>query len=1013
MEKKKSKKAGKIIRTVISGLLALIIIVVMLAANTLLPGFSRMVDNLTGYKQHVDNTGVDTTGLNLSYYEPDYTAEEIGAAEKDLDRRIVAEGTVLLKNDGAVMPYAAGTTFSFISANSAGRESMIASVLGGASTSLKDSFSAAGFGVNETLWNFYTKGAGKNYGVAEGSISFGDAEDFAINECPLSVLQEEKGLVDSLAGTVPVYVLRRVAGEGRDMPRSMYNHTDKAEDKTKSYLEPDSVELEILQYLNDNFDDVVLLINSNAALELSWVAQFPSIHAVVYSPGMKSTVAEVFSGAANPSGRTVDTFAANALASPAAQNFGDYAYFTEDGALTLYNYVSYKEGIYVGYKYYETRYEDIVLGQGNAGDYDYAAEVCYPFGYGLSYTTFAWSNYRTSWSGTTCTVTVDVKNTGDVAGKDVVEVFAQSPYTEYDKTNKVEKAAVELVGYGKTRELAPGESETVTVTFEQEQLKAYDYTNAKTYILEPGDYYITAAKNAHDAVNNILAAKGKSMADGMTQNGNTAMVELYQPGIDEVDVLTYSVDTYTGVDITNRFDEANGGLVYLSRSDWQGTWPAHDGESSDIISTWGNEINGTDANGNPAAYTYYKVATAEEIAKMDAHDSLNPQDGSAIDAVPVYGQDNGLQLIDLRGLDFDDPLWQDLLDQLTPEDYQIIITQSGYGTVALDSVDKPFCVDADTASGLIYGGTGAMFPASMVLAQTWNQDLAYEYGRMIGTEALLGGAAGWYAPSMNIHRTPFSGRNGEYYSEDGFLSGAVAAQSVRGVAEKGMYAFIKHFAINDQENHRGDRDGQFGHCTWANEQAVREIYLLPFEMALKTDDIELNYVQQNADGSYENATRSIRAGQAVMSAFNRIGYTWTGGFYALINEILRQEWGFNGFVITDNANTGLFIDAYQMIEAGADAKLTSEASAARYEFNKDNPAEYYYGRQAMHRILYTIANSKAVDGAMHGSTFVQGTQTSQMVQIAVNVIGGLLLLLMVLLTIRRFRPKKQKVTVDK
>ena len=449
--KKQASKAGKIVRTVISAVLTLVLVVLMVAANTMLPSYNRIINNMIGYNRSVDNSKADTQGLDLNYNKSDYTKDEIGDAEKTLNEQIAGEGIVLLKNDNNTMPFAAGTKFSFFSANSDTFTS--GSLLGGSSMTLKDAFEAKGFGVNADLWKFYTKGVGGKYGLASGSISFGDAEDFSINECPLSVIEGEDGLTNTFEGTTPVYVLRRVAGEGRDMPRSMYNHTDVVEDQSKSYLEPDSVELEVLQYLNDNFDNVVLMINSNAALELDWVKDFPNIHSIVYAPSLGkyglNSLADVFAGTVNPSGRTVDTFAVDGLQSPAAQNFGDYAYYDEAGNPTVYNYVSYKEGIYVGYKYYETRYEDVVLAQGNAGAYDYASEVKFPFGYGLSYTTFEWSNYTTAWDGTTCTVTVDVKNTGKVAGKDVVEIYAQSPYTDYDKTNNIEKSSVELVGYGK------------------------------------------------------------------------------------------------------------------------------------------------------------------------------------------------------------------------------------------------------------------------------------------------------------------------------------------------------------------------------------------------------------------------------------------------------------------------------------------------------------------------------------------------------------------------------------
>lgn len=284
---------------------------------------------------------------------------------------------------------------------------------------------------------------------------------------------------------------------------------------------------------------------------------------------------------------------------------------------------------------------------------------------------------------------------------------------------------------------------------------------------------------------------------------------------------------------------------------------------------------------------------------------------------------------------------------------------------------------------------------------------------MIGNEAIIGGADGWYAPSMNIHRTPFSGRNGEYYSEDSFLSGTVASKEVLGAASKGMYAYIKHFAFNDQENHRGDRPGQYSVCTWLNEQAAREIYLVPFEMCMKAGNVELNYVQKDDNGDFKNQTREIRACQAVMTAFNRVGYTWTGASYPLLTGILRDEWAFNGFVLTDNANTGEFMDGYQMIAAGGDGKLTYVEESARFNYDENDAATYHYGRAAMHRMLYTIANSKAMNGAMPGSRFVDVRTISDNVILAVNIVCPVLILLMIILTIRRFRRKNsgiQKVT---
>lgn len=994
------KKVLLALRTVVCLVLILVLIVGMIGVNTLLPGYARMINSLVGgFDRSVDNSKANTTGLDLQYNKPDYTSDTIGTAEDDLANRIAAEGVVLLENRENTLPLAANTTFSLVSVNST-TVSAGGGLFGGGSN-LKTLFQNAGMGINETLWSFYTEGDGQGYGLASGSISYGDSEDFRINECPLSVMQSADGVIASMDGTVPIYFLKRVAGEGRDMPRSMYNHADSAEDKSRTYIEPDSTELEILDYLNEHFDTVILVVNSNAALALGWIKDYPCIKAVISAPDGLQALPSILTGSINPSGRTVDTFAVNALASPAAQNFGDYLYFDESGNPTKYNYVSYAEGIYVGYKYYETRYEDVVMGTGNAGDYDYPAEVVYPFGHGLSYTTFQWSNFQTSWDGDTCTVSVDVANTGSMTGKDVVEIYVQSPYTDYDKQYGVEKASVMLVGYGKTRELNPGDTDTVTVTFEKEQLKAYDANNAKTYILDAGDYYITAAANAHAAVSNVLTAKGYTTAEGMTENGDDFFVDTYT--VSALDSTTYSVDSYTGYPITNLFDDAKGEITYLTRNDWTGTFPVHDGEPSNIVSTWGGEINGSDG----VAYTWMKTASAELIAQLDAFDSGSPVDPASITDTPVYGAKNGLTLIETRGLDFNDPLWDTLLDQLTEDDYYNTIGLSGYGIEVIESVNKPFTIDADTAAGLIYGGTGKMFPNSMTLAQTWNQDLAREFGTMLGNEALIGGCNGWYAPSMNIHRTPFSGRNGEYYSEDAFLSGAVGSNAVYGAASKGLYAYIKHFAFNDQENHRGDRNGQFSIATWLNEQSAREIYLKPFEMCMKVGDVELNYVTNNGS-DYENATRTVRAAMGVMTAFNRVGATWTGGSYNLITGILRNEWGFNGIIMTDNADTGVFMDGYQMIEAGADVKLTYQPGSARFDFDPQNSAHYHYAREALHRALYAIANTNAMNGAMPGSVFKDGMRLTDKIILAVDIVFGLLILWFAYVIFRGFKPSRRK-----
>ncbi|NTV78987.1 MAG: beta-glucosidase, partial [Clostridiales bacterium] len=502
-EKKAKNKGmvGKVIRTTFSGIFCLILVVVMVVVNTTLASNNRIVDMIAGgmtgatYKQ-IDNSDAKTEGLDLEYNKSDYTKDSIAEEETSLKNQISEEGLVLLKNESNALPISKDQTLSFFSVNS-NKLSIGGGLMGGGS-SLKDAIEADGMKVNDKLWEFYSKQAEEGFGLASGSISFGDAEDFRINEVPLSALQEDVTLLESVKDTVPVYVLKRVAGEGRDMPRSMYNHADNAEDQAKSYLEPDSTELEVLKYLNDNFSNVVLVVNSNAAIELNWLVDYPNITSVIYAPDGMLALADVLNGTVSPSGALPDMYAVNSTSSPAMQNFGVIPYANQD-AINLGNltYIDYRAGwyivgaevIYTGYKYYETRYADIVNGIGKAtssvgaraGDvWNYSDEVSYTFGYGLSYTTFKQTlgDVTINDKDHTATVKVLVENTGNVAGKSIVQLYAQSPYTEYDKQNKVEKAAIQLMGFEKTKELQAGESEEVTVNVDLQYLASYDYTNA-------------------------------------------------------------------------------------------------------------------------------------------------------------------------------------------------------------------------------------------------------------------------------------------------------------------------------------------------------------------------------------------------------------------------------------------------------------------------------------------------------------------------------------------------------
>jgi len=1027
-----ARKVGRVIKSIVKVIVGLVMVAIMAAMNFVVPSMgmiTRMANDMLGYSQSW-KAPAGAEDVDADYYKSDFTEEEISEAEHALDYAIASEGYVLLKNDDAVMPFAPGTTFSFFSENVknlTATQSIMTQFTGasGDQNLLVSAFEARGLSVNSTLMDFYTTGVGAAYTMGSGSINFGEAEDFRINECPLSELENAEGVLDSAKGTVPVFVWRRVAGEGRDMPRSMYNHADNPEDKVKSYIEPDTTELEILQYLNDNYDNVVLIVNTASALELDWVADYPSIKAILFVPSTGSfgteALADIFAGNVNPSGHTVDTFVADALASPAAQNYGDYAYLDADGNLTGYNYVSYLEGIYVGYRYYETRYEDVVLGTQNAGDFNYADEVVYPFGHGLSYTTFEWSDLQVEWKGLeSITAKVTVTNTGNVAGRDAVQIYAQAPYTAYDQKNGIEKASVALVAYDKTKLLEPGESQTLEIAVDPALLASFDAHGAGTYVIENGTYYIVAGQDAHDAVNNILAAKGKTVADGMDVAGNAALAAAHVVTIDSknalkdeptVDAKTFSTDAYSGNPITAVLGYAEPEGTQLTRANWMGTMPVPDGQPIEgEISTWGNAINGTDADGNPASLVWGKPANSELISQLDSHDSLNPTDDATITDTPVYAAANGLSLIDLRGLSYDDPKWETLLDQLTAADYQEIVGHSGYGSEYLMSVGKPFVIDADTAAGLIYGSTGMMFCSPVVMAQTWNQELAESYGRMLASEANLqgtSGAMGWYAPSMNIHRTQFIGRAAEYYSEDPIISGTVAAHEIHGAAELGLYSTIKHFAFNDQENHRGDGGIDRSVATWVCEQAAREIYLRPFEMCMHAPDVELTYYTVDDSGTYTLNTTSMRAAQGIMTAFNRLGATWTGGSYPLIQQLVRDEWGFDGFIITDSANAGSpAFDQSQMIRAGADAFLRSNENT--YVFDAANSAEYHYAREAAHHLLYTTANCRAMNGAVPGSVYVPGMQPLDKIRIAGTVIPGLITALLAGTGIRNHFKRKQE-----
>ena len=981
-DKKRKKMSAKLFTIIVSCIAAVLIALAIVFPVVTISLFDPVLRDFFGTAGRKGGAigNEETANYDKVYNKSDFADKAaLQSAAQKFTREAGAEGFVLLKNDtagGKGLPIKTDannkTKLSLFSQSSvdmqAGGTGSGVSYING---DFKSALEAQNYTVNEKLWSFY-KGTGNKRGG--GALNYGGAEDWSINESDISAIPDNAKT--EATGTTPIFVITRTGGEGRDLARHMgldpsvsgneWTKKVKAEDKDKHYLEPDSVELGVIKYLNDNFDNVILVVNTNNAFELGWVANYPNIKSVLWAPGAGgetyNAVADVISGKVTPSGKLVDTFAFDAFSAPAMQNMGDLQY-ENGGKATGYYGVSYDEGIYVGYKYYETRYTDKVNGVKGVGDYEYAETVQYPFGYGLSYTTFAWSDFYVTdkTADGDMTVSVKVKNTGAVKGKEVVEVYLQAPYNEYDATNHIEKSAVSLVGFGKTAELAPNAEETVSVTVNVRDFITYDDVKDKTYILEDGDYLLTAARDAHAAANNFLAHKGKTVDDGMTAEGDSEFVKVWNnPTFDRT---TYKTSD-AGVEITNVFDDAS--LIardkYLSRADWVGTYPKqHGNQDGKVVST----------NGEKNGYQWRENIDDARLAKLKqkgtSEAANNPlSDAEAAKLAKKLGQKGDLELIDYRGKEFDEVDWDILINQMTSGEITQIIKWAGYKTDAAQSINKPKAVDLDGPSGLNNMAThepySITYPSEVNIASSWNRAISYDHGKFVANDGLISGAAasGWYAPAMNIHRTPFAGRNFEYYSEDSYMSGAMALEAVNATAERGMYSFIKHFALNDQEDHRS----QNGLATWSNEQAIREIYLQPFRVCVeRRAEVETRYWEYNAEeDKFVEKTAKIPGVLAIMTSFNRIGATWAGGDYRLLTQVLRNEWGFDGMVLTDYDNGG-YMDTYQCVRAGGDVKLTQFMPPA---YSIKNDTEVYYAREAMKHVLYTVVNSNAMNGYIHG-----------------------------------------------
>ncbi len=901
----------KKIKLIIYNVAVVFIIAIVAAVNVVAVYYEQALLLFLG------TVGGSATEVSLSSYASD---EDLRAAQEELVRDMVDEGTVLLKNDGA-LPLNGDEAVTLFGQSSVhwANEGTGSSAMGDVSgIDLKQALEQAGFSVNQTVWDYY-----KNSGREMAAGGSGKNADWSLNETDWSELNAACG--SSFAGynDAAVVVFARVGCEGADLPREMSRYDGLA---SEHYLELSSTERGLLEGIRGaGFKKVIVILKASNAMQMDFT-DLADACMWVASTGINGVeeLGKILKGEVNPSGHLADTLVYDNFSSPAMQNFGDFRYIDASGELTGENYMNYAEGIYVGYKYYETRYEDVVMGTGNAGNYDYAETVAYPFGYGLSYTDFSYENFSMTEEGGNITVNITVRNSGPAAGKDAVQVYFQSPYTDYDRENGVEKASVGLAAFAKTGLIEPGAAQDISLTFNAaEVMKSYDASTAKSYIMDAGDYYITAARDAHEALDNILAKKGYSAEDGMTSGGNADMVGTY--GVQELTVL--NKDAATGNTVTNLFDDAVAAdAVYLSRSDWSAM--ENDGLRYATGVKSGVSYT-TDAEQN----VYTMTVSPELKAKLDdiGWDASGIPASAEDSSEAVCGKAADIKFYDMDGVPYDDPRWDELIEQISVSDLHSLYNKAGYSTREIDSIGKPRTYDYDGPLGLtsyISGWTSYSYPSTIMLATSWNTELAERMGELVGEDGIRAGISGWYAPAMNIHRTPFSGRNYEYYSEDAVLSGIIGAAEVKGCRSKGLCTYVKHFAVNDVETERSSLS------VWADEQTMREIYFKPFEYAVK-----------------EGKTN------AMMASMNRIGYRYTRGSYALLTSLLREEWGFEGAVITDFTSTK---NEYSDMALAAGVDLQLDTSANSLTDTESNVVRHALQRAAKNT-CYMVANSFMMD----------------------------------------------------
>ena len=817
-------------------------------------------------------------------------SEENGALATELCEDIADEGIVLLDNAGT-LPLAKNSklnVFGWASTNPCyGGTGSGALSDAYPTVSLLEGLTNAGFELNTELSDFYTA-----YRADRPEVGM-FAQDWTLPEPEAAQYSDDLINNAKAFSDTAMIVITRVGGEGADLPTDVSTvtydagHSYNDFEPGEHYLQLSKTEEDMVDLVCKNFDNVIVVYNGANAMELGWVKDHSQIKSVIWCAGTGQSgfnaLGSVLCGDVNPSGRTIDTFVYDLTATPTWNNFGNMLYdnmneFEADsfGTKVTPAFVNYVENIYVGYKFYETAAAEGLI--------DYDKTVVYPFGHGLSYTSFTQTLNSVTESDGTITVDVTVTNTGSVSGKDVVEVYYNPPYTN----GGIEKASANLIGFAKTSEIAAGASENVQVTFKAEDMASYDAHGKGCYVLEKGDYIISINSDSH----NVIDSKTYTVASDIVYNESN-------PRSSDQTVAT------------NEFDFAEGNVTYLSRAD--------------------GFANYAEATAAPTDYSMPAEAKATfyNNSNYDPNDFNNPDD-----VAPTTGAKNGIQLADMVGVAYDDEKWDSFLDQLTVADMDSLIALGGYQSVAVSSVGKVQAIDCDGPASINNNFTqqGSIgFPSAVMIAATWNTDLAYSFGESIGKMADDMGVSGWYAPAMNIHRSAFAGRNFEYYSEDGVLSGAIASHAIMGSQDQGVYAFMKHFALNDQET---NRCGML--CTWASEQAIREIYLKPFEACVKNADCH-----------------------AVMSSFNYIGNTYAGNCPELLINVLRNEWGFVGMVLTDYYGVYGYQDSDHLIRNGGDFCLVNYDTETNHLTDTTSATALVCARQACKNILYTVANSRA------------------------------------------------------